>query len=149
MSDDFSSRDTVLRHAQTDAELLACYPAMRELRPHLSGPQEMLDRIARQREQGYRVLALWRGDQAIALAGYRYQDNLVYGSFLYVDDLVTLPQERGNRCGERLLAALENDARAAGCVKLVLDTALSNALAQRFYFRIGMLTGAMRFSLML
>ncbi len=32
-----------------------------------------------------------------------------------------------------------------GCVRLVLDTGMANALAQRFYFRQGMLTGALRF----
>ncbi len=37
-------------------------------------------------------------------------------------------------------------AQREGCLKLKLDTALSNALAQRFYFREGLLTGTMRFS---
>ena len=53
---------------------------------------------------------------------------------------------RGHRWGARLLDEMEVIARAHGCVRLVLDTALSNALAQRFYFRQGMLTGAMRFA---
>jgi ribosomal protein S18 acetylase RimI-like enzyme len=39
--------------------------------------------------------------------------------------------------GARLIDATTRIAEEAGCVKLVLDTGLSNALAQRFYFRQG------------
>lgn len=76
---------------------------------------------------------------------YRLQENLVYGSFLYVDDLVTAAAQRGGQWGSRLLQALERLARASGCARLVLDTGLANARAQRFYFREGLLTGALRF----
>ncbi|PKD78674.1 GNAT family N-acetyltransferase, partial [Escherichia coli] len=75
-----------------------------------------------------------------------FQENLIYGRFLYVDDLVVTERSRGARHGAALLQALERMAREAGCAKLVLDTGLANALAQRFYFRQGLLTGAMRFS---
>ena len=51
----------------------------------------------------------------------------------YVDDLVTHESSRGRNLGARLLDALTESARRAGCAKLVLDTGLSNALAQRFF----------------
>jgi ribosomal protein S18 acetylase RimI-like enzyme len=135
-----------IRHAESEAELQACWSAMHQLRPHLQSAQDMAQRVHRMREDGYRVLAAWRGEEVIALAGYRLQENLVYGRFLYVDDLVTLESERGGEWGARLIDATTRIAEEAGCMKLVLDTGLSNALAQRFYFRQGMLTGAMRFS---
>ncbi|APR93922.1 hypothetical protein PATSB16_05800 [Pandoraea thiooxydans] len=149
MSSDSTAVATVLRHPVNNEEIAACYPAMRELRPHLSSQQEFMTRVSRQFEQGYRLLAAWRGSHAVALAGYRLQENLVYGRFLYVDDLVALETERRGRLGQRLLEALADEARAQGCAKLVLDTALSNALAQRFYYRQGMLATAMRFNLAL
>jgi len=139
-----------MRHAESEAELRACWRAMQQLRPHLHDAQDLLQRVDRMRADGYRILAVWRGEgataEAIALAGYRLQENLVYGPFLYVDDLVTLESERGGQWGARLIDATARIAEKAGCAKLVLDTGLSNALAQRFYFRQGMLTGAMRFS---
>lgn len=134
-----------LRHAETDTELRACFPAMHELRPHLESADAFVDRVSRMREQSYRLLAVWQGEEAIALAGYRLQENLVYGRFLYVDDLVTLPSARGGRWGARLLEETTRIAQAQACVRLVLDTGLSNALAQRFYFRQGLLTSSMRF----
>lgn len=134
-----------LRHAETDPELRACFPVMHQLRPHLADAADFLARVQRMRSAGYRLLAAWQGDTPVALAGYRLQENLVYGRFLYVDDLVTDAQARGSRWGARLLQVLTDDATAAGCALLVLDTGLANARAQRFYFREGLLTGALGF----
>lgn len=137
---------TVLRHADTPDELRACFPVMRELRPHLRDEADFLARIERQRAEGYRLMAVWCNGLPVALSGYRLQENLVYGRFLYVDDLIAAGHSRGHRWGARLLDEMESIARSQDCARLVLDTALSNALAQRFYFRQGMLTGAMRFA---
>jgi ribosomal protein S18 acetylase RimI-like enzyme len=140
------NRQMILRHADTQDALRSCYAVMKQLRPHLRSEDEFIERVMRQAADGYRLLAAWEGDQAIALAGYRLQENLVYGKFLYVDDLVTAEQARGREYAARLLDALTTVAEEAGCVLFALDTALSNALAQRFYFRQGLLTGAIRFS---
>ncbi len=142
---DWRIEDAALRHADTEAEQLACFAVMHELRPHLKNEDEFIDRISRQVRQDYRILAAWDDDQVVALAGYRFQENLVYGKFLYVDDLVSATGQRGKRWGERLLKALDDVALQAACVRLVLDTGMANALAQRFYFRQGLLTGALRF----
>jgi ribosomal protein S18 acetylase RimI-like enzyme len=135
-----------LRHAETEDELRACFGVMHELRPHLRDYQDFAARLARMRGDGYRLLAGWQDDAPVALAGYRLQENLIYGPFLYVDDLVVKEDIRGGNWGARLLREVTAIARREGCAKLVLDTALSNARAQRFYFREGLLTGAMRFS---
>ncbi|PQZ64472.1 GNAT family N-acetyltransferase [Achromobacter sp. MYb9] len=138
--------DFVLKPIDTDDELRACLPLMRELRPHLSGADDFVARITRMRADRYRLLAAVDAGQVVALAGYRYQENLIYGRFMYVDDLVVDSTRRGGRWGARLLQALDGMARDAGCARFVLDTGLSNALAQRFYFRQGLLTSAIRFS---
>jgi len=138
--------DPALRHADTDNELRACFAVMQQLRPHLQDETDFMQRMARMRAQGYRLLAAWRADEPVALAGYRYEENLVHGRFLYVDDLIVTASLRGGQWGAKLLDRLQDLARDAGCARLVLDTGLSNALAQRFYFRQGLLTGAMRFS---
>ena len=43
-----------LRHAETDAEIAACFPVMRLLRPHLTSPEELCARVRRQAQAGYR-----------------------------------------------------------------------------------------------
>ncbi|MDF3831605.1 GNAT family N-acetyltransferase [Cupriavidus basilensis] len=138
--------DFVLRHAETDGELRACFPVMRELRPHLADEAGFLEQVRRLMGEGYRLLATWEDEVPLALAGYRVQQNLIFGRFLYVDDLVVTAASRGDRLGRRLLDELSSVAKRSECAQLVLDTGLSNALAQRFYFREGLLTGAIRFS---
>jgi GNAT superfamily N-acetyltransferase len=138
-----------LRHAETDAEIAACFPVMRALRPHLSNAQELCARVRQQAKAGYRILAAWHGDEAIGLAGYRPQENLIRGPFCYVDDLVVREDQRRTGLGARLLTAVGTEARARGLPHLVLDTDLSNALGQRFYFRFGMLPVALRFGMRL
>ena len=134
-----------LKDVETVEQLRACYPVMRELRPHLQTEEEFVTRVTRMGEQGYRILAAWEDGEMVALAGYRLEENLVYGRFLYVDDLVAGEKTRGQGWGARLLECLTVVADQAECAKLVLDIGLANARAQRFYFREGLMTGAMRF----
>ena len=98
---------------------------------------------------GYRILAAWRGDEAVGLAGYRPQESLIRGPFCYVDDLVVREDLRRSGLGARLLTEVGTQARAHGMPCLVLDTGLDNALGQRFYFRYGMLPAALRFAMRL
>jgi hypothetical protein len=135
-----------LQHAETDADVAASFGVMQQLRAHLRSPEELIARVAIQREQGYRLLALKDRERPVALAGYRVHDNLIHGRFLYVDDLVTDAGERGRGHGEQLIKALREIARNQQCAKLVLDTGLSNAFAQRFYFRVGLLAQGLHFS---
>ena len=138
--------DLALRHAETDAEIAACFPVMVQLRPHLAGADELVTRVARQRAAGYRILTAWRGDVPIGLAGYRIEENLIHGRFTYVDDLVSAEADRRSGIGARLLDAVAEEGRKLGCGRLVLDTALDNVLAHRFYYRQGLLARALRFS---
>jgi ribosomal protein S18 acetylase RimI-like enzyme len=135
--------------ADSEADVAACFPLMRELRPHLASAAELVERWRRQRADGYRLLVLRRGERPVALAGWRLQENLVHGRHLYVDDLVTTEAERRSGHGERLMARLLEEGRAQGCGRLVLDTPLTNVLGHRFYYRAGLLATALRFSIAL
>jgi ribosomal protein S18 acetylase RimI-like enzyme len=137
----------VLREAQTDAELLACCEVMRELRPHLETGDAFVARVRRQRHDGYRLLAAWQGEAVDGLAGWRVQETLIRGRFCYVDDLVVRAGARRGGLGARLLDGVAAAASELGLRHMVLDTAIDNALGQRFYFRYGMLPAALRFAM--
>ena len=126
-------------------ELRACFPLMRLLRPHLNDADDFLQRLQRQAEQGYRLLAARAGEQVLGLAGCRLQKNLLHGRFFYVDDLITCEELRSQGIGERLLTEVRREAQRLGCANLVLDTALGNARGQRFYYRQGLLGIGMHF----
>lgn len=141
-----------LRYAESDGDLLACYPVMRELRPHLSSPAEFIERVGRQRTAGYRLLAARDvqspvGLAPVGLAGFRVQENLIRGTFIYVDDLVVASAHRSGGVGALLLDAVAGECRRLGIRSLVLDAAIDNSLGQRFYFRYGMLARGLHFSM--
>ena len=127
-----------LRHAQTQDELAACFPVIALLRPRLKGAEEWVERASEMAADGYRVLAAWEGDRAVAVAGYRVMENLIYDHFLYVDDLVTAEGERGKGLGAALLTELSAIGVDEYCGRLVLDTAATNLNARRFYKREGL-----------
>jgi ribosomal protein S18 acetylase RimI-like enzyme len=127
-----------ITHASTEAELAACFEVIRQLRPRLASPEAWCSQATAMRSDGYRVIAARREERVVALAGYRLQTNLVHGHFLFVNDLVTLVECRGQGLGSALLRALDGIAHTAGCDRLVLDTALANHGARNFYRREGL-----------
>lgn len=134
-----------LRIAETDAEIGACFPVLRQLRPHLADAAELVARVQGQRSRGYRLLAARSNGEVLGAAGYRMQENLIHGRFVYVDDLVVSAEARRGGIGAVLLDAVAAEARAAGCARMTLDTGLDNSFAQRFYFRWGLLATGMHF----
>jgi GNAT superfamily N-acetyltransferase len=126
---------SVIRHAAGHDDLIACFPVISELRPHLKDAAEWSEQVFAMRPAGYRVLAAWGGDRVLAIAGYRVMENLIHHRFLYVDDLVSAAGERGKGLGAALLGELSTIALGECCWRLVLDTAAANASARRFYTR--------------
>ena len=119
----------------------ASFNLMRVLRPHVAAPANYVAQLLRQTAQGYRLLAAWDAGQVVGLAGYRELENLLYGRFIYVDDLVVHPDLQ--RSG---LGAVRVEAVQRGSTHFVLDTGLHTPLAQRFYFRQGLLAHGMHFT---
>jgi len=132
--------------ADDPAAARACLAVLRELRPHLGPDAEALAQLARQAAEGYRLLAAVGPDETVlALAGWRFMENTVYGRFLYVDDLATSAASRGQGLGAQLIEALAAQAQTAGCARLVLDSGVGNSAAHRFYFRQRLTVGALHF----
>ncbi|MEJ2453932.1 MAG: GNAT family N-acetyltransferase [Candidatus Thiodiazotropha sp.] len=121
---------------RSDTEIAACYPVMSELRPHIA-EGEFVERVRRLEEDGYRLVCLWQDGVPQAVAGIRTGENLAWGRFLYVDDLVTAPAQRSKGHGARLLAWIREYAAKQGCAQLHLDSGLQRLDAHRFYEREG------------
>lgn len=133
-------------HLDNRHDLAASFELMRVLRPHLSSAEAYVAQLLRQTEQGYRLLAVRDAERVVGLAGYRALENLLYGRFIYVDDLVVSPDLQRGGLGAQLLNAVREQARQRGCEHFVLDTGLHMPLAQRFYFRQGLLAHGMHFT---
>ena len=117
-----------------DDRLAAVFEVMKELRTHLS-LEQFRDGYERAQPEGYRVAAVFDGDECRAVAGYRLMHNLVSGFHIYVDDLVTGERWRSHGYGRELNDYLVDVARREGCASVQLDSATYRRDAHRFYFR--------------
>lgn len=133
-----------IRIATTDAEIAACYPIMRELRPHVA-EEQFLPRVRSHENSGYRLAFVQEPGGLVAVAGFRVGENLAWGRFLYVDDLVTLPAHRSKGHGSKLLAWLKEYAAKEGCLQVHLDSGIQRKEAHLFYEREGMTMAGFHF----
>jgi GNAT superfamily N-acetyltransferase len=120
-----------------DADVELVYPIIHELRDKLSlGTFSSRYRGMYERD-GYRIAALFVGDECRAAAGYRLILNLAHGRSLYVDDLVTGARWRSHGYGAALLGYLVDSARERGVDAVRLDSGVQREDAHRFYEREG------------
>jgi GNAT superfamily N-acetyltransferase len=133
-----------IRIATTDSEIALCYYVMRELRPHIAEDQ-FLSRVRSQEKTGYQLALLEQSNSVVAVAGFRVGENLAWGRFLYVDDLITLPAHRSKGFGACLLSWLREFAEKEGCVQMHLDSGIQRKDAHRFYEREGMSMTSLHF----
>ena len=132
--------------ADSDADILACLPVMRELRAYIGNQDDFVAHVRQLQQNGYRLAAVWSGDRVVACAGYNIVENLIRGRYLHVEELITTRSERSNGIGRCLLQALIQEARDLHCQALALECGLRNSSAHRFYFREGLSISAFRFA---
>jgi len=122
--------------ARTDDEIRRCLPAMLALRSQLS-EELAVERIRFQQENDHFELAFVdNGDQMYpAVMGYRTMHLLYSGKTLYIDDLSTLPDARGNGYAGALLDFIIDFARRKGYQSVSLDSGQNPARydAHRLY----------------
>ncbi len=126
-------------------DIVAVYPLMSILRHHLPDAVAFVAQVQRQAQAGYHLAGFRRNQQWRGLIGFRLGENLLYGRFLYVDDLVVEPSSQNSGIGKSLIEYVRKYALRFDCANLVLDTGLYMPYAQRFYYRQGLLAKGMYF----
>lgn len=140
-----------IRLAESDAAIASCQPVLRALRPQLAedSREAFVARLRGLERGGYRLAYAADADRPVCVAGFRTGENLAWGRYLYVDDLVTDPAARSRGHGRALLAWLAERARAEGRDALHLDSGVARTDAHRFYEREGLERSAYHFRLRL
>ncbi|MDH7452069.1 GNAT family N-acetyltransferase [Luteimonas composti] len=123
--------------ANSDEEILSCFPAFSALRSHLQ-EQEFLCQVRRQQIQSYQIVALEYEGSVQSAAGFRLAEFLAWGKVLYIDDLTTLPEATSRGFAGTLMDWLIAHAKANGCQGLHLDTGYARHAAHRLYLRKGL-----------
>lgn len=85
-----------------------------------------------------RLWLAWEGDRPVGmLLGFVGFSSFRARPLLNVHDLAIVPERRGRRIGEQLLAAAEDYGRDQGFCKLTLEVQSRNARARALYQRVG------------
>ena len=133
--------------AETDADILRCFPVLLQLRPHLN-EKEFLPRVRDMRKESYRLAFLADHENTVrSVAGFRTLNMLFSGKTMYVDDLVTDSAARSHGYGDLLIDWLVALARAENCDEFSLDSGTQRVDAHRFYLRKRMKISCFHFSL--
>ena len=127
----------MITKAETDEQIQSCYKVMAQLRPHIK-ENEFLNKIRQQTENGYQLVYMLKDSVIVAVAGFHLGQNLAWGKYLYVEDLVTDQDLRSSGLGKRLLNWLHDEARKNNCEQLHLDSGVQRKGAHRFYEREGL-----------
>jgi GNAT superfamily N-acetyltransferase len=138
----------VVRLAESDRDIAACFPVMSQLRQHLKQDQ-FVTRVRLQEQTGYRLAMLEDAGAVRALGGFRIVENLFSGRMFYVDDLVTDDRERSKGCGTQLIQWLIERARTEECQSFELDSGVQRFDAHRFYMANKMIISSHHFRLKL
>ncbi len=84
------------------------------------------------------ILLAYIGEKAVGIATcFRGFSTFFAQPLVNIHDLAVLPEHRGQRIGQQLLAAVEQKARELGCCKVTLEVQENNTKARRIYERAG------------
>jgi GNAT superfamily N-acetyltransferase len=138
----------LIQLAESDVQILKCFPVLIQLRPHLKH-LNFLEQIKRQQQSNYQLAFMEQDTQIVAVAGFHISECLAWGQFLYVYDLVVDEAERSKGYGQDLFAWLIDFANHHNCQQLHLDSGVQRFDAHRFYLQRRMNITSHHFSLSL
>jgi len=113
-------------------ELDTVYNVLSQLREELSY-KEFEDLIYDMRHMEYKMIGIMENERLITYAGVAVQTNLYHKRHLYVFDLVTDKEYRGQGYGVMMLEYLKDYAKMGMCENIVLSSGFAREDAHRFY----------------
>jgi GNAT superfamily N-acetyltransferase len=137
----------IIKLATSVVEIEQCFPVMSQLRSHL-GADDFVQQVQTQMKTGYQ-LAYIHDEQVLGVAGFNITNNLAWGKYLYVADLVVDDRMRSQGYGEALFTWLITYAQKHNCQEFHLDSGVQRFAAHRFYLRHKMNISSHHFSLKL
>lgn len=124
--------------ATTADEVRACIGPYRALRPHITEADDLVARWEAAWPEGVELAYVAGADgAAAAICLYRTLTTTAWGKVLYIDDLATAPDARGQGFAGAMLAHAESVARKRGCDAVHLDSGPARHDAHRLYLNAG------------
>ncbi|MGJ9459768.1 GNAT family N-acetyltransferase [Oceanobacillus sp. CF4.6] len=122
-----------VKELQSQNEIRGAFPVMRQLRTHLDETTYLELVIDAQKNDSYKMFALYDNEKIVAVSGFKPMITLYYGRFVWVCDLVTDHQLRSKGYGEKLLTFVHKWAKENKYESVALSSGLQRTDAHRFY----------------
>ena len=121
-----------VHHATSVVDFEKCFDVIHVLRPHIEreGFNKLISDMV---DDGYHLIYIEEDGRAVSACGYRYLNFLFLGQHIYIDDLSTLPQYRGNGYAGALLDHTIQLAREKELAAVTLDSGHHRSDAHRLY----------------
>jgi GNAT superfamily N-acetyltransferase len=133
-----------IQTVKSNADLLKCAEVILELRPHLKR-KDLVDLYTRSKAEGFTIIFIEEKGRAVAFSGYRYQTMFYSGYTLYIDDLCTLPEQRGKGHAGALIDYIFEEAKSKGCDAVTLDSGYQRHKAHQLYLNKGFILASHHF----
>lgn len=137
-----------IKKAINDSAIELCFDALHELRPLLE-KSNYLALIKGMVARGYQLIYVEHENTAIAVAGFRYSEHLLWGKIIYIDDLSTLPKYRGMGYASLLIDYISSIAKNESLNAVHLDSGVNSGRfdAHRLYLNKGFNISSLHFAL--
>jgi len=117
--------------------ILACYPVVAELRPHLS-ESHFIQQAQLQFKEGYQLWGLIAENEVAGIIGFRIENYLAWGKIFYIDDFATLSTQCRKGYADHLMKwAIKQANEVYQCDEIHLDTGYSRHKAHKLYLKNG------------
>lgn len=139
-----------VKQAISPDDILKCRRAIQALRPKLT--DDLYQEAVRHTLADNRMMVfVEENDEAAAVAVFEYGYNLFRGNYIYIDDLSTLPEYRGNGYAGQLVDWIMDYAQREGYEEVHLDSGVSDARtdAHRLYLNKRFKVTSLHFALKL
>lgn len=123
----------LVKELQSQQEFLEAFPVMKQLRTHLEEDSYLDLVVDAQKNDNYKMFALYNHNEIVAVIGFKSMITLYYGRFVWVCDLVTDANKRSKGYGEKLLTFVQEWAKEHHYETVALSSGLQRIHAHRFY----------------
>jgi len=138
-----------IQEATRVEDIVRCFPAIQELRPHLVSEQFVEQVLRQQQNHDYKLMYIEFCGQVVACLGYRVAEYLAWGKIFYIDDVICRTDFRKQGFATSLMLEAKNRARLVGCAEVHLDSGVHRFEAHRMYMSQGMHISSHHFSIKL
>lgn len=115
---------TNIQVVATESDILKCRSAIQALRPTLTDDL-YFDAVEKTLADNRQIIFIEEENQAAAVAVFETGYNLFRGKYIYIDDLSTLPGNRGKGYAGKLVDWILEYAKKEGYTQVHLDSGVS------------------------